>query len=218
MEADNRGPKLLEYVRNFVGERQPRRPGGDSARIDSVLLEVRQERCAPGQFALGARRWLRMAEEICVIRLGRLPSDGREFPAHRIRDERGAGQAAQPAGTRNRHSKRTALHASHGRLNDREIDSQQSLQTHHRILTCAQSQVRYPCDEWALGFRVGLPVETILLRQLPFSDPSIQRRSVNANAGSRKRQSTPPIAGPGQDGSYGTISTGASSKVIADVF
>src|SRR5438132_7916424 len=30
-----------------------------------------------------------------------------------------------------------------------------------RTLTLAQSKTGYPCDEWALGLRVGLPVEPI---------------------------------------------------------
>ena len=124
MKADHCGANLVQHVGGFVTERCSPGTRGQVANIETELPVIGRECRSPCGLAFDIGKGRRMAEEVDVEGLGRLCLDGRQFIAHGIEREHGAGQRAQPAGVGDCDSQSAALNAGHGRLNDRQLDVQ----------------------------------------------------------------------------------------------
>ena len=129
MKADDGGPEVAQDRRRLRALNGTRPGAGrHAAPFDSELLVVRRERSSPraSRCASGAGGvW----QKKFTLNGRRSRRDRRQFAAHRFR---GAWRtAAIPA--RRRWTPRApgaSLHAGHRRLNDRQLDAQQRLQSH----------------------------------------------------------------------------------------
>jgi hypothetical protein len=140
MEAHDWRAELIEDVGSFSVKRHAARPGRDGGRVDAELLVVRRQLLAPARFDRFVRLRLRVAEEVHVEGLAGGGLDRRDLLAYPVGRQHRARQRAQPSCIRYGDRKRTALHARHRRLDDRQFDSQHLLQAHVRLpgrFTCS---------------------------------------------------------------------------------
>ena len=136
MKAHHRGLEFAERICRFGSERLPPRPRGNRRRIDAEFLIVGRQCGAPVCFALRTRHGWRVAKEIHVERFICLRFDQRQFLAHGIDAQHGAGQGAESAGVGHSHRECARLHTSHWRLHDRQFDAEQLSQVHRVTSIC----------------------------------------------------------------------------------
>src|SRR5438445_5259037 len=142
MKAHHGGLEFSKHVGGLGAERCASRRGGNAPWIDSIFLVEGRKRCSPDRLALGIRRGGSVAKEVHVERFAGLRLDFRELLAHGTEAEHRTRQRAETTCIGYGHRQRAALHARHGRLNDRKVNAKKLGQFHRLIWGSGRRRAR----------------------------------------------------------------------------
>src|SRR6185503_12275763 len=156
MKADHWRLELRERVGEVRAERRATHRRSRAVERDPELGKIRGQYRPPPLLALRIELGLSMAKEVDVEWFGRVCLDSRELSTHLVDADHRAGQGSESTGIGNRDRQRASLHASHRRLNDRDVDAENLAQVHHVLggySECVSSQWKRWSTKWKTGER-----------------------------------------------------------------